>query len=106
MTGPTHLLKQETGVAIDSATEVFETNLEYVKLVSLNIDATAEADYRLDVSPDGDTYFEAEREYLAADEDTTDVRDVFELTDRYVRLVVTSATAGGETADIVVQGVR
>ena len=106
MTKPVHQSDIETNVPIDSTGEIFETTVKLSKLVSVNIDATAEADYALDVSPDGDTYFNAEAEYLSSNMDTTDVRDTFDVTDRYLRLRVTSAAGAGETATVVVQGVR
>lgn len=43
---------------------------------------------------------------MSSDMDTTDVRDTFDLTDRYLRVRVTSAAGAGETADVTVQGVR
>jgi len=101
-----HIQSQETDLAIDSTGEIFQTAVEIAKLVSVNITADGDADYALDVSPDRDTWFDAEAEYLAADQDTQDVRDVFKLTDRYVRLRVTSAASGGSTADVIIQGVR
>ncbi|EMA19012.1 hypothetical protein [Haloarcula argentinensis] len=75
-------------------------------LVSLNIDATADASYALDVSPTGDPqdWFEAEETYAAADvDDLQDIRDTFVAGDAYIRVRVTSAAAAGETADITIQ---
>lgn len=100
MTASKHLVRSET-VAIDSTVTVLETNVEQSLLCSLNIDGTESATYALDVSPDGDTYFTAEETYTGSD-----IRDVFELTDRYIRVRVTSAASGGSTADITVQGMR
>ena len=107
MSDRVHIDTQETGLAIDATGEIFQSSVEIAKLISVNIQATANADYALDVSPDGDTWFDAEVEYVAADEpDPQDIRDVFELTDRYVRLRVTAAATADATADVVVQGVR
>jgi len=106
MTKPVHRRDIETDIPIDSTGEVYETTVKLSKLVSVNIDATAEADYALDVSPDGDIYFNAEAEYLSSNMDTTDVRDTFEVTDRYLRLRVTGAASADATATIAVQGVR
>jgi hypothetical protein len=106
MSKPVHRRDIETDVPIDSTGEVYETTVKLSKLVSVNIDATAEADYALDVSPDGDIYFNAEAEYLSSNMDTTDVRDTFDVTDRYLRLRVTGAASAGATATITVQGVR
>jgi len=52
MTKPVHRRDIETDIPIDSTGEVYETTVKLSKLVSVNIDATAEADYALDVSPD------------------------------------------------------
>jgi hypothetical protein len=106
MSKPVHRRDIETDVPIDSTGEVYETTVKLSKLVSVNIDATAEADYALDVSPNKDIYFNAEAEYLSSTMDTTDVRDTFDVTDRYLRIRVTSAATAGATATIAVQGVR
>jgi len=100
MSASKHLRTTET-VPIDATGDVFETNLEQSVLVSLNIAGTESATYALDVSPDGDTYFDAEETYTGSD-----IRDVFEVTDRYVRVRVTSAGGSGSTADITIQGMR
>jgi len=100
MTGRKHISTQQT-VPIDSTGEVFETNLEQSKLLSINIVGESSATYALDVSPDGDTYFESEETYTG-----TDIRDVFELTDRYIRVRVTSTGNTNDTADITIQGLQ
>lgn len=100
MSGTKHFVTADT-VAIDATGAVFETNIEQSILCSLNIDSTEAATYALDVSPDGDAYFTAEETYSGSD-----VRDVFELTDRHIRLRVTSTASSGSTADITVQGLR
>jgi len=100
MSASKHLRATDTA-PIDATGTVFETNLAQSVLVSLNIDGTESATYALDVSPDGDTYFNAEETYTGSD-----IRDVFEITDRYVRVRVTSAGPGGSTADITIQGMR
>lgn len=78
------------------------------RLVSINIEATADASYAIDVSaepePDADGWFEGEVVYDQADEpDPQDIRDVFELGDRTLRVRVTDPAAAGETADVTIQ---
>ncbi len=100
MTGRRHIITQET-VPIDATGQVLETNLEESKLLSINIVGESTAEYALDVSPDGDTYFESEESYTG-----TDIRDVFELTDRYVKVRVTSTGDTNDTAEITIQGLE
>jgi len=103
----THVTRQFTDVAIDATGEIVTTNVEDARLVSLNITADGDADYSLDVSADNETWFDDEATYLQADvDDPRDIRDVFELTDRFVRVRVTSAAAGESTADVTIQGVK
>ena len=96
-----HISKQSEDNPIDSTGVVFETSVEIARLVSLNIVGSESASYELDVSPDKETWFESEASY-----EGDDVRDTFELTDRYVRVRVSTAASAGSTADITVQGVR
>lgn len=101
MSNRVHIHKEGDGLPIDATGEIFEANVEIAKLVSINIDGTETADYALDVSPDGSTWFTAEATYSGSD-----IRDSFELTDRHVRIRVTTAASAGSTADIDIQGVR
>jgi len=89
-------------VAIDSTGEVVSTSIQESVLVGVEIAADDTADYALDVSPDGNTYFEAEATYT----DTDEVRDVFELSDRYIKIRVTTAASANSTADIFIDGVE
>ena len=97
-----HISDIKEDVPIDEIGEVFETSVEIAKLISINIEGTEEAAYALDVSPDGETWFADEVEYELGQ----DIRDVFEMTDRHVRIRVTTAASADETADITIQGVR
>jgi len=101
MIGAGHLVKRETGLDISSTGEIFRETIQDSRLVSINIKGDATADYALDVSPDNDTYFDAEETYSG-----TDIRDAFELTDRYLKIRVTSAAGANDTADVTVQGVE
>jgi len=96
-----HIQREFSDLAIDATGEIAETSVEIAKLVSLNIVGDSTADYALDVSPDGETWFADEATYSG-----TDIRDVFDLTDRFVRFRVTAAAGAGDTANITVQGVR
>lgn len=101
MDGRDHIQRRETGLDISATGEIFRATILNSRLVSINIDGDASADYALDVSPDNDTYFDAEETYSG-----TDIRDVFEITDRYLKIRVTTAAGGGDTADVTVQGVQ
>ncbi|WP_042662556.1 hypothetical protein [Haloferax sp. ATB1] len=80
-------------------------------LVSLNIEATADASYALDVhhnndtsSPPTDGWFEDEAVYDKADvDDPQDIRDTFYAADAWLRVRVTTPAAAGETADVTIQ---
>lgn len=76
-------------------------------LVSINIEATGVASYAVDVSHDGEDWFEAEVVY-DQDEiaDPTDIRDTFEIADAYLRVRVTEPASNGETADVTIQEAR
>jgi len=78
------------------------------RLVSVNIEATADVSYALDVAapqqPESDDWFENEVTYNKADEvDPQDIRDTFILGDRYLRVRCTDPAANGDTADITIQ---
>ncbi|MFA1612061.1 hypothetical protein [Halobellus rubicundus] len=82
-------------------------------IVSLNIEATADASYALDVAPEVDdsnpptdesAWFDAEETYDQADEpDPQDIRDTFIAGDGWLRIRVTDPAADGETADVTIQ---
>jgi len=99
-----------TGEAIDTADAVIaRAEVPGDRLVSLNIEATADASYAVDVAavedPDAADWFEGEVTYDQADEaDPQDIRDTFILGDRWIRVRVTTGAAGGETADVTLQG--
>jgi len=101
MTGPKHLTREFEDVAIDSTGEIVETSIRESLTVSVNIVGDSTADYALDVSADGDTWFENEETYSGAD-----IRDTFDITDRHMRIRVTNTASNGDTADITIQGVR
>jgi len=101
MTATKHVVETFSDVAIDSKDVIASTSINDSLTVSLNIVGDNTADYALDVSADGDTWFEGEETYSGSD-----VRDAFDITDRYVRLRVTSAATADSTADITIQGVR
>lgn len=95
---------------IDTADEVIaKAEIPGDQVVSLNIEATAAASYAIDVAavtnPGSGDWFKNEVAYDAADEpDPQDIRDVFELGDRWLRLRVTDPASNGETADVTFQG--
>jgi len=100
-----------TDAPIDETGELIRAQVPGDRHVSLNILANGDADYAVDVAaaPEGqaqtpDTWFEAEEEYLASEvDDPQDIRDGFILGDRFIRVRVTSAAAGGSTADVTLQ---
>jgi hypothetical protein len=104
---------EKTGVAIDTNDAILaEVYTPGDPIVSLNIEATADASYALDVAPEvddsnppeNDDYFEGEETYDQADEpDPQDVRDTFIAGDGWLRIRVTDAAAAGETADVTIQ---
>jgi hypothetical protein len=100
MSNRVHISKSDT-VPIDSTGTVFEESVEIAKLVSLNIQGDSTADYALDVSPEGDNFFNGEANFSG-----TDIRATFQLTDRVVRVRVTAAGNAGDEATITLQGVR
>ena len=101
--------ERATDVAIDTVDAVLlEVATPGDPLVSLNIEATAEASYAVDVThveddPAQADWFEGEETYDAANLDTTDLRDGFQVGDARMRVRVTSAAANGETADVTIQ---
>jgi hypothetical protein len=100
MSNRVHIVKSDT-VPIDATGAVFEESVEIAKLVSLNIQGDSAADYALDVSPKGESFFDGEANFSG-----TDIRATFQLTDRVVRVRVTSAGNAGDQATITLQGVR
>jgi len=101
MTGKKHVERVINSAPIDQTGEVATVSIGDSLMMSLNINGDNTADYALDVSSNGDTWFDAEETYTG-----TDIRDAFDITDRYVRLRVTSAATADSTADITIQGVR
>lgn len=99
--------REKADIDISSTGTIFKISTPGKALISLNITATAEADYALDVgyaSTDGSkVWFEAEETYKASNIDTTDIRDSFVAGDGQLRIRVTSPAASGETADLVIQ---
>ena len=97
--------EQETttadGQAIDQTGTVLSAETYGDVLVSLNIEATASTDFAVDVSADGDTWFENEETYTGSS-----IADTFRVGDRYLRVRVTTAASNGETADITLQEAR
>jgi len=80
-------------------------------VISVNIEATADASYALDVAaaadPGSGDWFEGEVVYDQADvADAQDIRDAFVLGDRFLRVRVTTAAANGETATVTIQGAK
>lgn len=94
---------------ISTADEVIaQAEIPGDRLVSINIESTADASYAIDVAAsyvsETANWFEDEVTYDKADEDDPqDIRDVFELGDRHMRIRVTDAAADGETADVTIQ---
>jgi hypothetical protein len=97
---------RETDVDISSTGEKIRAKTTGDARVSLNIEATADASYALDVSPTGDNgdWFEDEETYDQSEvDDPQDIRDAFIAGDAYIRVRVTSAGGNGETADFTIQ---
>jgi len=96
---------------ISTADEVIaQAEIPSDRLVSINIEATADASYAVDVAAPydleaaTDPWFADEVVYDQADEaDPQDIRDVFELGDRHMRIRVIDPAAAGETADVTIQ---
>lgn len=101
----------ETDASIDTVGEVIaQAEIPGDRLVSLNIEAGADASYALDVSgkrepTDADAdWFLDETTFDKADvDDPQDIRDGFRMGDRHIRVRVTEAAAQGETADVTIQ---
>ncbi|MDS0258568.1 hypothetical protein NDI56_03975 [Haloarcula sp. S1CR25-12] len=98
-----------TDAPIDETGEIARVEVPGDRLVSINIEASADASYAVDVaagkSPGTDDWFEGEVVYDQADvDDAQDIRDAFILGDRYLRIRVTDAAGAGETADVTIQG--
>lgn len=96
---------------ISTADEVIaQAEIPSDRLVSINIEATADASYAIDVAApydlDGaaDPWILDEVVYDQAEEpDPQDIRDVFRLGDRHLRVRVTDPAANGETAGVTIQ---
>lgn len=77
------------------------------EVVTVSIDGTAAADYSVETSPDGETYFpNATTPDGSADTELqgiTSRRDTFRTGSRYVRLVLESAAAAGGTATVAIE---
>lgn len=96
---------------ISTADEVIaQAEIPSERLVSINIEATADASYAIDVAAPydltaaTDPWFPDEIVYDKADkDDPQDIRDVFYLGDRHLRVRVTDPAGAGETADVTLQ---
>jgi hypothetical protein len=96
---------------ISTADEVIaQAEIPSDRLVSINIEATSDASYAIDVAAPydlngaTDPWILDEAVYDQADEDDPqDIRDVFRLGDRHLRVRVTDPAANGETADVTIQ---
>lgn len=91
-----------TDVPIDSTGEKMRRAVPGDTLVALNIEATEETSYALDISADGETWFTDERTYNL----TASVSDRFRVAAAYIRVRVTTTASAGETADITIQEAR
>jgi len=95
---------ERTDQDISTTGVIAETTTTGDPIVSLNIEATAAASYAIDVSADGETWFEGEVVYDQADvDDATDIRDTFQVGDARMRVRVTTAASSGETATVTIQ---
>ena len=92
---------ERTDEPIDTTGDLLVVEIPGDALVSVDIDATAAADFELDRSTTGE---ETDRLGVAESYSSTDtVADAFHLGDRYLHVRVASAAAAGETADVTVQ---
>ena len=97
---------------IDQTGEIARVEVPGDRLVSINIEATGDASYAVDVAAGTpgdvgtpDSWFEGEVEYLQSEvSDPRDIRDAFRLGDRHLRVRVTDSAAGGATATVTIQG--
>jgi exosome complex RNA-binding protein Csl4 len=101
----------ESDADISSTGEIVRAEVPSDHVVSVNIEATADASYAIDVAavddPGADDWFEGEVTYDQADEsDPQDIRDTFVLGDRWMRIRVTTAAGAGETATVTLQGAK
>jgi len=92
----------KSDVPVDETGTIIETSIAESTLLGVSLKAGDTADYAFDVSPDGKTYFENEETYTGVAE----LRSIFELTDRFVRVRVTGAASNGTTADVFIDGVQ
>lgn len=92
----------ETDVPIDSTGEKMRREVPGDTLVALNIEATEEASYALDISADGELWFTDERTYSL----TASVSGQFRVAAAYIRVRVTTASSAGQTANITIQEAR
>jgi hypothetical protein len=87
------------GAAIDATGVIVEADVSYASDVGLHLTGTDTADYAVDVSPDGSTWFQGVDTFSATD----DIDTVLTRPEAKLRVRVTSAAAtGGATADVYV----
>jgi len=89
----------ETDVPIDSTGEKMRREVPGDTLVALNIEGADPADYAVDTSADGETWFADKETYSI----TASVAGQFRVAAVYIRVRVTAAASAGETADITIQ---
>jgi hypothetical protein len=92
----------ETDVPIDSTGEKIRRAVPGETLVALNVEGTESADYAVDISADGETWFADGETYSL----TTSVSDQFRAAAAYIRVRVTTEASADETADIAIQEAR
>lgn len=92
----------EESFDISAQGDIIVLHVREAPQVGLQIEATAEADYAVDVGPDGTTWFENVETYEAANEDTTRIDDGWTQPEEWLRVRVSAAAAAGETADVYV----
>jgi len=71
-------------------------------LVGIQINGDADASYAVDVSEDGDNWYEEVATYAT----TQSVSDSLDRAERFVRVRVTTAAGAGDTADILISAAR
>jgi len=92
----------ETDVPIDSTGEKIRRAVPGETLVALNIKGTESADYAVDISADGETWFTDKTTYNLA----ASVSDRFRVAAAHIRVRVATAASADETADITIQEAR
>lgn len=92
--------KQVSGEAIDSTGVLLELDTRGKRVLDLAVEGTEAADYVLDASPDGGTWFGPYETWTTV----SNIHATYRLGARYVRVRVSTAAGNGATADAFMEG--